>query len=71
MDERPLGERVVQLVFPTTPLGGVPWAFARSVSFKQDAVAQAASSFDGTWFCHAGFTPAGFGGVDVTVEVRR
>ena len=53
MGERPAAERAVHPVYPATAWGVDPLAFDGSVSFKQDAIEQAASSYQRIWLVSA------------------
>jgi mannosyltransferase len=53
MGERPAAERAVHPVYPATAWGVDPLAFDGSVSFKQDAIEQAASSYRRIWLVSA------------------
>jgi mannosyltransferase len=53
MGERPAAERSVHPVYPATAWGVDPLAFDGSVSFKQDAIEQAASRYQRIWLLSA------------------
>jgi mannosyltransferase len=53
MGERPAAERAVHPVYPATAWGVDPLAFDGSVSFKQDAIEQAASRYQRIWLLSA------------------
>jgi mannosyltransferase len=53
MDESPAAERAVHPVYPATAWGVDPLAFDGSVSFKQDAIEQAASQYQRIWLLSA------------------